>query len=254
MQDAARQALCHAIDRNCPAVLRIAATQDVERANEATKVRFLGRDDRQVWVESPARQPQLAALLLRSAGPVSVTFRYGEHVAEFRSFIRTYCKDYPLSASAAVEALGLEWPAEICIVQRRGGYRAQVPMQAQTTLAVWQIDEGAPIAVSPTTQRMTGELRDLSIQGMGLVLRREKGQTLRVAVGDRLRIEWSDRQRQLVLAARVQQPPQRQPDGSLRLGLTFEGLADTIEGRKSRSQLEQLVAELQRVEARRRTG
>jgi c-di-GMP-binding flagellar brake protein YcgR len=118
----------------------------------------------------------------------------------------------------------------------------------------WRIDDQtSPLSV-PKTPAISTDLRDLSVGGLGVVLRPATKPNPPVRQGDRLRIEVTSGGRTLTVAARVRQAPRRLPDGSLRLGLDFEELDHTIEGRRTQTQLAHLVAELERVEARRRAG
>lgn len=248
MNEAAFQALHDAVDRNSPAVLLMPASGP----GESKRTRFLGQTGDDLWVECPAGQRLLAEMLQRSGKLISIGFRSSEYQVSFCSAVRGYRRNYILSETAAVEAIAVAMPAEIEMTQRRAGYRVNVSLDAAIKTSAWLVDDSAPIDAVPSALPMAGDLRNLSVNGMGLILQSEKASPIKVALGDRLRIELSVGDRLLVVAGRVRQAPRRLPGGALRVGLTFEGVDRTIEGRRALWHIAHLVADLQRMEARRR--
>lgn len=247
MSDAAFKALRDGIDRNCAINLVMPAG-----AVEGWRTRFLGQGSEGIWVECPPKQQLLAEMLQRSARSAVVSFRSGEYVVSLEAAILGYRARYDLSAAATVQAILLAWPADVRMTQRRSGYRAKVSLDADITTTAWVVDEQAVMDLVPPTPGMVADLRDLSVNGLGLILRAVKGKSPRIEMGKRVRVElfWQDHR--VIAATRVRQEPRRLPDGSVRVGLNLEGLDRTIEGRRTLSQIAQLVAELQRTEARRR--
>lgn len=248
MSTSAEQALRDAIDRNGPAVLLMRA----DAPGDAKRTRFLGQSSDGIWIESPARQQLLAEHLQRSGKTVKVSFRSGEYVVSFNTTVRSYRARYELSTAVIAEAICLAVPTDISMTQRRAGYRAKVALNAEIQAAAWIVDETASIELPPPEPGIVADLRDLSVNGMGLILRSSKGKSPKVELGDRVRVELTHDGRQLTVGARVRQEPRRLPDGSTRIGLNLEGLNMTIAGRRTSCQIAQLVAELQRAEARRR--
>lgn len=248
MSEAAFQALRDGIDRNSSAMLVMPA----DAPGEGWRTRFLGQAAEGFWIECPPKQQLLAEMLQRSAKPAAVSFRSGEFVISCQSAVLGYRPRFQLSAATSVEAVLLAWPDDVRMTQRRAGYRAKVSLDAEIKALGWTIDEQAQVEFVPQSPGMIADLRDLSVYGMGLILRAVKGKSPRVQLGQRMRVELNWREHRVIVATRVRQEPRRLPDGSVRVGLNIEGLDHTIEGRRTLTQITQLVAELQRTEARRR--
>ncbi len=248
MSEPAFQALRDGIDRNSSAMLVMPATAP----GEGWRTRFLGQGAEGIWIECPPKQQLLAETLQRTAKPAAVSFRSGEFVVAFQSPVLGYRPHFKLSAAAEVEAILLAWPEDVRMTQRRAGYRAKVSLDAEIKALAWAIDEETQIEFVPSAPGIVADLRDLSVNGLGLILRAIKGKSPRVTMGQRMRVELQWREHRVIVATRVRQEPRRLPDGSVRIGLNVEGLDRTIEGRRTLTQITQLVAELQRTEARRR--
>ncbi|CAA9381662.1 MAG: hypothetical protein AVDCRST_MAG64-681 [uncultured Phycisphaerae bacterium] len=245
--DAAFQLLRDAIARNVAVDLRIPA----DAAGEPRRGRLLAETNEGVLVEPPGGQAAAVEAVRRSGGLARVTFRRGEHDVQFDAAVLRREPAYLLGPAATVEAVVLRWPAEVRVTQRRNGYRVKLPHDAGVVARAWHVPEGAGLDHVPTTRELAVEVRDLSVCGMGLILPAARARAAGTRPGERLRVElvWADRR--IATIVRVQQQPLSLPDGSLRLGLDFDGMDRTLQGRRALAQVEQLVAALQRTEVRR---
>ncbi|QOV92071.1 PilZ domain-containing protein [Humisphaera borealis] len=249
MSESAAQAVVDAIERNSAISLLMPATGP----GDAKRTRFLGQTSAGIWIECPPKQQLLAETLQRWGKPVGISFRTGEYLVSFSAAILGYRPRFTLSAAVGdVEAICVGEPVGLRMTQRRAGYRAKVALDAEIRTLAWPIDEKASIDIIPPTPGIICDLRDLSINGVGVILKACKGRSPRVSLDDRIRLEVSAAEKHLVIGTRVRQEPRKLPDGSVRVGLNIEGISKTIEGRRTLAQIAQLVAELQRIEARRR--
>lgn len=250
--------LREAIARNVPVILSVPA----DGAGEARRSRLLGESAggaAGAWVESVPGQQHLIDALIAVGKPIGVSFRSGEHLVRFRAVVVRRDPAYRLSDAVTVEAMLLNWPADVELTQRRSGYRVKRPLDAEVALRAWMVSADAPLCpavpqpgakADPTEVR--AELRDLSVGGLGVLFTPPRGGRLKLAAGDRLRLELSAGGRSVSASAKIRYTPRTLPDGSLRAGLDFEGMTDTLEGRRTLALVAQLVAEFQRTEARRR--
>jgi c-di-GMP-binding flagellar brake protein YcgR len=260
--------LSDAIARNVPAILSAPAVGPGEAwrsrllAHQAGAPAQAGEPGQTVpagvWVDAVPGQSLLTDALQRSGRTVGVSFRSGEHLVRFAAPILRHDRAYPLSPTATADALLLAWPADVEVVQRRAGYRAKRPLDAAVKLRVWTMaadplagPAGGAQAARPPAE-LAADLRDLSVGGLGVVLRAAKGEKLAVAAGDPLRVELSAAGKTVTAGVVVRHAPQPLPDGSVRAGLDFVGLTDTLEGRRALALIAGVVAEFQRTEARRR--
>jgi PilZ domain len=91
------------------------------------------------------------------------------------------------------------------------------------------------------------EMIDLSAGGMCLNILVHRLGPEAVAIGDRLRMELTHREETAVLDSQiVYRLGPKKEDGSVRVGLAFRKHDNTIEGRRAASQLDRVIAGLQR--------
>ncbi|HEX8911875.1 MAG TPA: PilZ domain-containing protein [Humisphaera sp.] len=224
--------------------------------SEGRRTRFLGDDPGGgVWIEVPARQFLALDDLRARGGTVAAAFRSGEFQVQFATTIVRCDPAYRVSGTLSVEAVLLARPRDARVVQRRAGYRVRLPIDAGIKARAWVVpnvaaEPGAPAASPPPV--MSAEVRDLSATGLGLILRPRDEVPPAVKVGDTLRVEMTTDGKTLAVTGRARHDARKLQDGSLRTGLDFTGTDRTIEGRRTLAQVAQLVAELQRAEARRR--
>lgn len=247
MSDAALQTLRAAIDRN----LAVDVSMPADGPGEPRRGRLLAEVDGTLVVEPPTGQSRVIDSLRRSDEPVGVAFRRGEHDVCFEAMVLRQDPAFRLSPAVVVEAMVLTWPAGVKLTQRRNGYRVKLPYDAAVFARAWYLPAGAGTDGVPPGLEWTVAVRDLSVCGMGLILTPASARLPGTRPGDRLRVELVSGDRRIVTATRVRQPPRLLPDQSVRIGLDFDGMDQTIAGRRTLAQVEQLVAALQRTEARR---
>jgi c-di-GMP-binding flagellar brake protein YcgR len=249
MPPTAADVLRDSIARN----VAIAVTVPATHLMEAQRSRLLAEEPggNGIWIES---LPDLNGLMetLRAMGTaIGVSFRSGEHVVLFSAPVLRQEPAFRLSADVTVDATLLAWPSDVRLTQRRRGYRVKLPLDAPLKARVWR----APYGTENWGPEIRAELRDLSIGGMGLILRPAAADVPvpKVDTGDRMKVELVlPRKEPLVLPGRLRQPPLKMHDGSVRVGVDFDAVDATIEGRRALGQVSRLVAELQRTHARRR--
>jgi c-di-GMP-binding flagellar brake protein YcgR len=246
---AAETILRDSIARNVAILLSLPSST----SGEAQRSRLLSEEagGKGVWIESLPDQASTIELLRTSRSSIAVSFRNGEHVVLFSASVLRQEPAFRLSPDVTVDAILLAWPTDLRLTQRRGGYRVKLPLDAPLKARVWR----APYGTENWGPEIRAELRDLSVGGMGLILRPAAADVPvpKVDHGDRLKVELAVPKREtLVLPGRLRQPPQMLHDGSVRVGIDFDSVDATIEGRRALGQVSGLVAELQRTHARRR--
>lgn len=242
--------LREAIARNSAAVLSLPSAGMVRHH----KSRFLaetGEGDG-FFVESvPAERP-LIDELIATARPAGVAFKGGANKVVFAATIRRRESEYRVSPEVTVEALLLDFPAEVKWTQRRAAYRVAVPAGSDLTARVWRISPDVSLKERPMpAQELTCELRDLSVGGLGLMLLPKDGAPPNVSPDDRLRVELTFRDTSLLLDARLRYPTSFPEPKPVRAGIQFKTLEDDLEGRQAADKLAKIVGHLQRDEVRR---
>lgn len=242
--------LREAIARNSAAVLSLPSAGMLRHH----KTRFLaetGTGDG-FFVESvPAERP-LIDELIATGRPAGVSFKNGANKVVFAAPVRRREPQYRINADVTVEALLLEFPAEVKWTQRRSSYRVSVPAGSDLTARVWRISPDVSLKERPMpAQELTCELRDLSVGGMGVILHPRDGQPPNVATDDRLRVELTFHDLSLVLDGRLRYPPTITKAEPVRGGIQFKTLEEDLEGRQTADKLAKIVGQLQREEVRR---
>lgn len=249
MKDPGEQILRDSIARNIAVVL--SAPADAPAAPR--RARLLAEDSRGIWVEAPANHDETLKRLRTTGEPIAVSFRGGEQMVDFACPLLRREMAYRLSPTMTVDAMLLAWPTEIRLTQRRGSYRVRPSLDAKIGIRVWKIDIGWPYESEPQEGDIKAEIRDISVGGLGIILKPTRGFEPTVEKGDRFRVELTVGNKPPMLTCGfLVHEPQKLPESQLRIGLKFEGMDQTLPGRRTLVQIDNLVAELQRTEARRR--
>jgi c-di-GMP-binding flagellar brake protein YcgR len=170
----------------------------------------------------------------------------------FAASVRRIQRDWKISDEASADAVLLEFPTQIKSIQRRANYRVAIPADIGMTLRVWRLGTAAYIKEQPmSSQEIRCEVRDLSVNGVGVRFIGKDGQPPKVTPEDRLRVQITLRDHKLIVEGRMRIPSKTCEDGTLITGIHFKKLENDLEGRQTAAQLTRIVGELQREEIRR---
>jgi c-di-GMP-binding flagellar brake protein YcgR len=248
MSPSADDLLRDAIARNTPVILLAPA----DGVGESRRTRLLDESADGIWVEVPARQGALIEMLRASGRSVGIVFRAGERMVQFASPVLRYDARHRVSPTLTAEAALLAWPKDVALTQRRSGYRVKLPMDSTLKALAWVIPGGVDAPALDPSRALTAEVRDLSVGGLGLILRATRTVRPRASLADGMVVQLSADDKSITLRGPVRHEPRTLPDGSVRLGIDLAGTDRTLEGRRALQQVAQWVAEYQRHEARRR--
>lgn len=249
MKDQGQEILRNSIARNTAVVINAPA----DGPAAARRARLLAEDPKGIWVEAPAVDGTVLTMIRESGRQIGVSFRGGEQMVDFVAPLLRRDIAFRLSPSMTVDALLLGWPTEINLTQRRGSYRVKPTLDAKISIRVWRISPEWPYEAVPEEPDTKAELRDLSVGGMGIILKPTRGMDPTAEKGDRMRVElYVGEKPPMIVCGRMPHPPQKLPEAWLRVGMQFVGMDNTLVGRRTLAQIDMLVAELQRAEARRR--
>jgi c-di-GMP-binding flagellar brake protein YcgR len=245
-----RELLCDAVARNVGLVLSLPSA-GMWRHH---KSRFLGECDEGIWVESAPRDAGLIDDLIGHQQPVAVSFKNSTGKTSFIAHLLKREANYRINAQITAEALLLRWPASVKNVQRRSDYRVRATGDSDIVARVWRIGEQADLKDVPMScMEMPVELRDLSIGGMGMYVKKPEAGAAPLVHDARLRIELVHDGHQLILDGRLRHAPKNGPDtgSKLRVGVQFKELENDLNGRQTLTTLTRIVGHLQREEVRR---
>jgi c-di-GMP-binding flagellar brake protein YcgR len=139
-------------------------------------------------------------------------------------------------------------PAEVLLVQRRAHFRALVPTAAPIELNVWKVPDHWVLRDKPKpSMQLKAQLVDISPGGICLKILPHRLGPDAVAKGDRLRAELVFSETSAVFDCRVVYRSGVAPDGSIRVGITFRQIENSIEGRKGNALLDRVLGALQRL-------
>ena len=218
------------------------------------KSRFLAPAAEGFWIESVASEQPLVEELIRNRHPAGISFKSGTLKVIFTTPVLQHELSYRINVDMVVPALLMATPAQVKAVQRRNNYRVAVPAGADLSVKVWRIAERTYLRDRPmASQQVKCELRDISLGGIGVTFRGEKGEPPKVSTEDRLRIELSCGGTSFLLEGRMRKPtPVANADRSVvRSGITFKALDQDLQGRQTLAALTRVVGTLQREEVRR---
>lgn len=217
------------------------------------KSRFLGGAPEGFWVESVPGEGLLLDDLIARQQPCRLSFKSGHKNVSFSSLAKCRDPNFQLNADTTVEALRLTVPDEIESIQRRSAYRVTPTPDIALSLCLWRIAEKAQLRDRPmTAQEIGAQLLDVSVGGLGAMLRGKVDQPVKVALADRLRIELSYGGDAILLEGRLRHLVSPSGPHVMRAGIQFHDLERDLAGRRTLAQLTTIVGVLQREEARRR--
>jgi len=178
---------------------------------------------------------------------LSVTFQFAingawvQFLADARSIER---KKAPGGANLAI--VRCSGPTEFTVTQRRAQFRAVVPPEAPLAITAWKIPPHWVLRDRPKpSAQLRVELIDISSGGACLKIFQHRLGLDSIANGDRLRAELRFGGIDAVFDGKVVWTSP-QDDGSMRIGVAFQKLENTIEGRRGASLIDHAIAALQR--------
>jgi len=247
MADSPQDCLAEAIARNSAAVLSLPSGGMLRHC----RTRLLGACDEGFFIESVPEQGPLINELISTGKPVGISFKAATMKVVFASPILRRQEQFRVNSSLTLEALLLGYPAEIKAVQRRANYRVHIPSSSGVQVRVWRMNEQARLSDRPlAAMEMPAQARDLSVGGIGLICPPKDGAAPSLASQQRLRIFIQHEGTEVLVEGRVCHV-RTTPDNSLRVGVQFVGLEDSVEGRQMLARLTAIVGRLQREEVRR---
>jgi len=203
-------------------------------------------------VEAASGEKLLIDELVASGQPIGVAFRSGPNKVLFTAPIKAYDPALSVNAKTKLEAILLATPAEIKTIQRRSNYRVGLTAESDLSARTWKIPEHAYLNDRPpSAQELRTELRDISLGGLGVVIRSRDGGELKIVPGQRIRIELKYSEVTLLLDGRVRQHTGSDDAEGIRTGIAFKALDNQLEGRQKLAQLARIVSDLQRDEVKR---
>jgi c-di-GMP-binding flagellar brake protein YcgR len=217
------------------------------------KSRFLAITESELWVESVPTEFVLLDEIIRSQQPLAIDFKAGESNVTFSVRIHAREPNYRLNAQDTVtlEALRLERPAALKVVQRRSHYRVKT-RGSEISARVWRISRSAPPGTRlPSETELTTEIQDLSLGGMGVIFQGKGGQPPKVTDGEYVRAELRSPCGVLVLDGLVRCPPMANQVGTKRAGIQWTAAEKSLEGRQMLAQLAKILGGIEREELRR---
>lgn len=242
------QLLSDAIARNSALVLSLPSAGILRNY----KSRFLGEAPGGFWVEAASGEKPLIKELLQTGKQVGIAFRAGPNKVLFAAPVLRHETALRVNAQTECEAILLATPTEIKSIQRRSNYRVGITAESEVTARVWKIPEHVYLNDRPTAlAELKVELRDISLGGLGVIIRARDGGDPKIVPGQRVRMEVKFSEVVLLLDGRVRQPTVKDTADGLRTGIAFKPLDNQLEGRQKLAQLARIVGDLQRDEVRR---
>jgi c-di-GMP-binding flagellar brake protein YcgR len=203
--------------------------------------KFLGRDAGGFRFETSFLPPNVTPEAI--AAGVTTTFRFGISGAaiEFQANMLSLEK----STSPAIVRCGA--PGEFIIRQRRAHFRAPVRTDPPLEMVVWKIPPHWILRDKPKPSMLLKvELVDLSVGGMCLNILKHRLGPEAIAVGDRLRAEISFKDEHAMFDMTVIYRAGLKSDGSMRVGISFRKVENSLESRKGTHLMNQAIAAVQR--------
>jgi hypothetical protein len=241
--------LSEAAARGVPLVLSVACAG----APRHYKSRFLKMSGDGLWIESV---PEAGTLLLELAGAcqaASVAVKSERSKFLFTTLLLSGPERFHLHAGGreTVAALRLGLPQELKTIQRRAAYRTRVrPMDLSAR--AWRIGPEAVLTEEPPElQQLGAEPIDISVGGLGILLRPLCGQAPVVTPGERLRVELISEEGTVLLEGRLRGGGDSEEADALLAGIQWVLPHDSRKSAQLTIHLEKLVNRLQRQELRR---
>jgi len=248
MPDTDLQQLLDAISRNTAAVLSLPSAGMLRHQ----KARFLAPTDDGFWMECSPEDRALIDELITNKNPAGISYKTSQIKSVFTAILLERMDEYRVNADTVVSAVRVQMPASIKQMQRRLNYRVRVPAEAEIRLEVWRMSPRVPLRDRPSaTQRVEATMVDLRTGGVGVIFIGVDGAPPKVCVEDRLRIQITSEQTELLIEGTMRPPLPSNDPTKIRTGIAFKMLENDLEGRQNLAKLTKLVGELQRQEARR---
>ena len=135
------------------------------------KSRFICDLEGGILVRAPAKDRTLIAELVRDKKPCVISFRKGIYNIIFAAPIRRIEPRWRLNDHAVLDALLMEFPAEIKVTQRRAHHRIEIPPHTEIAVRVFRMvrDQDLKAEPLPNTE-VTAEVRNISVGGLGVKL------------------------------------------------------------------------------------
>jgi c-di-GMP-binding flagellar brake protein YcgR len=248
LRDVELAVLSEAAARGAPLVLSLPAEEGLRHC----KSRFLQMGKDGIWIESVAAEKTLLGRLTATAAAVGVTFKFGPVKFLFSAPLLSASERFRLHAQGAtVPALRVQLPQELKTIQRRAAYRTPARRE-DLSVAVWRMAPDAELRAKPlTSERLQVEALDVSLGGLGLLLRPMGGRPAMVIPGQRLRTELSSAAGTILLEGRLRGGRPAGETGAVLAGIQWILPQDHFEAAQLTGHLEKLVNRLQRQELRR---
>jgi len=213
--------------------------------------RFISDFDGGILMQAPGSDRALIAELVRNKTPCMVSFRKGIYNVIFAAPIRRAEPRWRLNDHTMLDALLMEFPSEIKVVQRRAHHRIEIPPHTEIAVRVCRLAGNEDVNAEPPGDReVTAEVRDVSVGGIGVKLIGSDGKKPKICAEDRLRIVLMFEGQGLVIEGQIR-PPAVPPTGdTIITGIKFKVLEDNLEDRRTSTRLLQIVGELQQRELR----
>jgi c-di-GMP-binding flagellar brake protein YcgR len=240
--------LSEAAARNVPLVLSISSGGALQHF----KSRFLQISQGGIWIDSvPAEKALLAKLSAHRLG-VAVAFKSGTVSYLFTTNVASAVERLRLHAdTASVLAMRLELPHELKTIQRRAAYRTRVRPE-DLSFAAWRVGPDADLTDNPVaSQQLNVQPRDISLGGIGVLLRPVWGEPPVVTPGERLRTELASSEGKILLEGRLRGGRSSKEAGGVIAGIQWVLPQDHLKAAQITGHLERLVNRLQRQELRR---
>ena len=240
--------LHEAVARNSGAVLSLPSAGMLRHH----KSRFLDDSPDGIWLESAPSDAILVDSLIECAKPVGVSFKNGQNKAVFCGPLLRREATYRINSSVTVEAVLVQCPDDVKVVQRRNTYRVRVPEDFELSARVWRIGKEADLRDRPVAAaEVDTRLIDISIGGMGVCLSGKEDRRPIISTEDRLRVELLIHDESVVVEGRIRYQAKPTAGDTCRAGIQFLALQDDMEGRRITALLTRVMGELQRLELRR---
>lgn len=248
LRDIELAVLSEAAARNVPLVLSVPAADGLRHS----KSRFLQASREGIWIELAAEENAGLPPLIASRSAVGVTFKSAKVKYLFSAQLVCASDCFRLHAlGASVPALRMQLPDELKTIQRRAAYRTGVRSQ-DLAVAVWRIGPEADLRAKPSLpQQLLVEPLDLSLGGLGVLLRRHNRQDPPPASGLRLRAELSSAEGTILLEGLLRGGRPADQSGAVVAGIQWVLPQEALEASHLTAHLEKLVNRLQRQELRR---
>jgi c-di-GMP-binding flagellar brake protein YcgR len=138
-------------------------------------------------------------------------------------------------------------PNQIEVVQRRVHFRVPIPEDSPMGLTAWKVPPHWFLRDKPKpSAQLKIQPVDVSLGGFCLRVLPGYVRPESIALDERIRLELVFQESQVIFDTRVMHLSLLDADGSVRIGIAFQKLENSIEGRRASNLLDRLIATLQR--------